>query len=105
MSPYRRRIAGVMHIVVLDVQPKHDHKQEIVSFPTYFACIKGMCPRHEDKLNGGPWRLGGGRGKVKPPHRSLYWTFWRFGGFVVWLGASTLLEARRLGGFAALILV
>ena len=35
---YRRRMAHVMHIMSPCVRPKRVHKQEIHTFPTFFAC-------------------------------------------------------------------
>ena len=46
--------------------------------------------------------MGGGRGRVNPPPRSLVWRFWevwRVWRVCCWVGASKRLEARGLGGF------
>ena len=51
----------------------------------------------ENERTAEKWRLGGGRGRVKPPPCGLVGGFGRFGGF--WFKASTRPEARGLGGF------
>ena len=43
-------------------------------------------------------RLGGGRGRINPPPRSLVWRFREVWRVWYWFEASTRLEAQGLGG-------
>ncbi len=63
------------------VGPKSGNVEKVLVFKAF---LKGQ--RCDEYPGAGlrpsePDRLGGGRGRVNPPPRSLVWRFWRFGGF------------------------
>ena len=54
------------------VRPKRAHKQEIHIFASDFEGPRGARVRQENEKLSEPDRLGGGRGRVNPPPRSLF---------------------------------
>ena len=71
----------------------------IYSFSSHILLAKTgrSTPTERKTIRAGP--VGGGRGRVNPPPRSLVWRFWEVWKVCCWVRASTRLEAQGLGGF------
>ena len=78
------------------VRPKRVHKQNIL-FLRRILLVKEAPATPGELTVEWPRTVGGGRGRVNPPPRSLVWRFWRFGG-LLGDGIYTPIEARGLGG-------
>ena len=63
------------------VGPKSENVVFSMVLLLLFEGSKGHETARESLQLSEPTRLGGGRGRVNPPPRSLVWRFWRFGGF------------------------
>ena len=56
--------------------PKIENVGFSLVLPLLFEGSKAAEGRQENEKTSGPWRLGGGRGRVNPPPRRLVWRFW-----------------------------
>ena len=100
LEPYLERLWGdLFEIFGAPWRPKWLPKSEVFIFATDVACPTRARPHKGHEKLSGIGHLRGSGVRVKPPPWRLVWRFGRFGGCGEWLGASTCLEARGLGGF------
>ena len=66
--------------------PKSENVGFSLVLPQLFEGSKKRKVIQDCEKPSGPDRRGGGRRRVNPPPRSLFWRFWRFGGLVVGSG-------------------
>ena len=55
--------------------PKSENVGFSLVLPLLFEGSRAAGGRQPNELGSGPWRLGGGRGRVNPPPRRLVWRF------------------------------
>ena len=63
--------------------PKSENVEKVWVFEVFFKGSREAGGRQELEKVSEPDRPGRGRGRVNLPPKSLFWRFWRFGGFVV----------------------
>ena len=81
------------------VGPKSENVEKVLVFKAILKGQSGHEDSREELRPSEPDRLGGGRGRVNPHPRSLFWRFWEVWRVCCLVGGSTRHEARGLGGF------
>ena len=76
-------MASVMGICAGLVEPKSENVEKVWVFKAFLNGQRCDEDPGAGLRRSGPDRLGGGRGRVNPPPRRLFWRFWRFGGLMV----------------------
>ncbi len=77
----KHELASVMGICAGLVGLKSGNVEKVLVFKAFFEGSKGPRVRRDREKFAEPRCLGGGRGRVSPPPRSLVWRIGRFGGF------------------------